>query len=127
LLLDHCVPRRFGRLLLPHEVQTAAQVGFDAPKNGALLRAASAAGFDAMITVDQGIAFHQNLTALPIGVILLMAPNNEGNSSAVRNSVTRTQPGLRHPNRLGTYSAWAGPSRSGLNFGRSSGPRCAAC
>jgi hypothetical protein len=76
-LLDHCVPRRFGRLLLPNEVQTAAQVGFDALKNGALLRAAAAAGFDAMVTVDQGIAFQQNLTALPIGVILLMAPNNE--------------------------------------------------
>ena len=50
-------------------------MGWTALGNGALLREASAA-FDVMLTADQNIEFQQNLNALPLAVIVLLAPSN---------------------------------------------------
>jgi hypothetical protein len=41
-LLDECLPRKLGRLLIGHQVTTVPQAGLAGLKNGALL--ASAAG-----------------------------------------------------------------------------------
>ena len=43
--------------------------------NGALLRQA-AGEFDAVLTADQNIEFQQNLKALPIAVLVLVANSN---------------------------------------------------
>ena len=43
--------------------------------NGALLRQA-AAEFHAVLTADQNIEFQQNLTTLPIAVVVLVANSN---------------------------------------------------
>ena len=52
LLLDECVDERL-RLLFPgHECQTARFAKLAGLKNGRLLGAAEAAGFDMLITVD---------------------------------------------------------------------------
>lgn len=75
VLLDHCVPRRFGKLLVGHEVRTAYEMRWSGLKNGALLAQASGQ-FDAFITVDQNVEFQQNLTALPLPVAILVASNN---------------------------------------------------
>ena len=55
LLIDECVDERL-RLLFPgHECQTARYTNLAGLKNGYLLDAAEAAGFDVLITVDQNI------------------------------------------------------------------------
>lgn len=76
LLLDECVPKRIGRLLAPHDVQTVQQAGWNGIKNGALL-ARAAATFDVFVTVDQGIRYQQNLVGLEIAVVVLAARSND--------------------------------------------------
>jgi len=46
-------------------------MGWAELKNGKLLDAAQAAGFDALITVDKGFATQQNLAGRTISVLLL--------------------------------------------------------
>jgi len=43
--------------------------------NGALLKQA-AAEFDVLLTADQNIEFEQNLTTLPVAVVVLVAESN---------------------------------------------------
>jgi hypothetical protein len=44
-------------------------------KNGALLTRA-ASSFDVVLTADQNIEFQQNLTTLPVAVVVLVAKTN---------------------------------------------------
>ena len=76
ILLDECVDQRFRLLLAGHECQTAVYAGLAGLKNGALLDAAESAGFEAMITTDQGIPFQQNLNLRRITIIILSGPTN---------------------------------------------------
>ena len=76
LLLDHCVPKRFGRELPGHAVKTTFQMGWSNVGNGRLL-AQAAREFNAFITVDQNIRFQQNLSTLPLSVLILVAPDNK--------------------------------------------------
>lgn len=75
VLLDHCVPRAFGRLLAPHAVRTTASMNWNELQNGALL-AAAAESFDVFVTVDSKIDEEQNLASLPIPVLSLVALSN---------------------------------------------------
>ncbi len=75
VLLDHCVPRRFGKLLAEHQVRTAFEMGWAGLKNGELL-AQAASRFDAFVTVDQNVQFQQNLTLLALPTAILVAPDN---------------------------------------------------
>jgi predicted nuclease of predicted toxin-antitoxin system len=75
VLLDECVDWRLSRDLAPHDVMTARQMGWPSIKNGELL-ALAAAVFDAFVTVDHNLSFQQNLTGLPIAVIVLRAQSN---------------------------------------------------
>ena len=60
LLLDECMPRRFGRALSEHEVETLQSMRWRGLKNGALLNRARDR-FEVFITVDKGIPHQQNL------------------------------------------------------------------
>jgi hypothetical protein len=76
ILLDHCVPKPFGREFPGHEVKTAFQMGWANLSNGDLL--AEAAGkFDALVTVDQNIRYQRNLSTLPLPVLILLAGDND--------------------------------------------------
>ena len=76
LPLDESVPGRF-RLSLPnHAVRTVVEMGWSGVKNGKLL-ALAAAEFDALITVDKNLPYQQNLTTLPVAVIVLDTVSNE--------------------------------------------------
>lgn len=76
ILLDHCVPKRFGGALGDHQVATAAGMGWQTLRNGALLRAAGQAGFDVLLTVDRNLKHEQNLRTLPVAVVVLIATSN---------------------------------------------------
>ena len=76
LLIDECVDERL-RLLFPgHDCQTARFAKLAGLKNGRLLEAAEAAGFDVLITVDQNIPDQQNLTGWSISLIILRGATN---------------------------------------------------
>jgi hypothetical protein len=54
-LVDEQLPRRLTRVIPDHEVRTVQQEGWSGISNGALLRLAAAAGFEAMITADRNL------------------------------------------------------------------------
>ena len=76
LLLDECVPKRLKRELLGHEVKTVQDMGWAGITNGMLLKLANGQ-FDALLTVDQGIAYQQDLSDLKIGVVVMLAVTND--------------------------------------------------
>ena len=57
ILLDHCVPRPFERLLLGHEAIHTSRLAWQRLENGDLLSAAEEAGFLVLITVDRSMQY----------------------------------------------------------------------
>src|SRR6266852_9579192 len=76
LLIDECVDERLRLLFPDHDCQTARFANLAGLKNGRLLEAAEAAGFDILITVDQNIPDQQNLAGRRIALIILCGPTN---------------------------------------------------
>lgn len=76
LLLDESVPAGLRRSLTAHEVKTVGEMGWSGTSNGKLL-ALAAADFDAFVTVDKNLRHQQNLSTLPVAVVLLDATSNE--------------------------------------------------
>jgi hypothetical protein len=76
VLLDEQLPRHLARYLQGHEISTVQQQGWAGMKNGELLRAAAAAGFDVFVTADRNLEYQQNLSQAQLGVVLLLAPSN---------------------------------------------------
>ena len=75
ILLDESLPRPLARLLPEHEVRTVAAMGWTGIRNSELLQLA-AGEFDALLTADQILEHQQNRSALPIAVVVLVAPTN---------------------------------------------------
>ncbi len=59
-----------------HDCQTARYAGFAGLKNGDLLAAAEAAGFDVIVTVDQNIPHQQDVASRSIAILILRAHTN---------------------------------------------------
>lgn len=75
ILLDESLPRRLRRTFVGHDAVTVVEAGWSGVENGELLRLA-ATRFDLFVTADQNLQYQQNLSALPITVAVLVAPNN---------------------------------------------------
>ena len=76
LLLDESVPGKLKRALPSHYVRTVVESGWSGLKNGKLL-AMAAIEFDAVVTVDKNMPYQQNLTTLPIAVVIFDAVSNK--------------------------------------------------
>jgi predicted nuclease of predicted toxin-antitoxin system len=75
VLLDESLPRPFAAMLSRHDVRTVAAMGWSGKQNGELLQLA-ADNFDVLLTADRNLEHQQNLTNLPISVVVLVAPTN---------------------------------------------------
>ncbi|HEY2035008.1 MAG TPA: DUF5615 family PIN-like protein [Rhizomicrobium sp.] len=75
IFLDECVDRRYARELSGHDVKTAYQMQWAGIKNGALLSLVSKE-FDVFVTVDRNLSYQQNLSGVPVAVIVLKAASN---------------------------------------------------
>jgi len=96
VLIDECIDERFRNSFPGHDCQTARYAGLAGLKNGDLLTAAETAGFEIFITVDQGIAYQQNLTGRNISVIV-----GSGNSEPlIPEILTRSVFGSKLSSRL---------------------------
>ncbi len=96
ILLDENLPHKL-RLLLPgHDVRTAAHQGWAGLTNGELLRAASNAGFEVILTADKGIRYQQNRKNYQLALIVL-SDNDESvivaNVRAILAAIDVIQPG----------------------------------
>jgi len=76
LLIDECVDESLRHRFPDHECETARFANMAGLKNGSLLDAAEAAGFDVLLTVDQSIPDQQNLAGRSISLLILCAPTN---------------------------------------------------
>ncbi len=71
VLFDNGTPRGVAAALSDHVVDEARLRGWDLLRNGELLDAAEAAGFDVFLTTDRNIRFQQNLAGRRIAVVVL--------------------------------------------------------
>ena len=77
MLLDECVPKVLGRSLAGHAARTVPLEGWAGKKNGELLGLMSAAGFEVLLTVDQGVQHQQNLRTAGVAVVVMVAASND--------------------------------------------------
>jgi len=77
ILLDECLPLDLRHSIPGHEVHTAQWAGFKSKKNGELLRSAELAGYDVLLTVDQGIQYQQNPAGRKLAIVSLRARTNQ--------------------------------------------------
>ena len=75
ILLDESIPRRLSRALAEHTVSTVVEAGWSGVKNGKLL-ALAAGQYDVFVTADRNLQYQQNLSSLPLAVVVLVAYDN---------------------------------------------------
>jgi predicted nuclease of predicted toxin-antitoxin system len=76
LLLDENMPHKLRQYLPGHVVFTVAFMAWGGIRNGQLLTNAAAESFDALLTVDAGIEYEQNLAALSCSVVIIQSESN---------------------------------------------------
>ena len=77
LLLDENLPHQLRHEIAGHDCVTVAYMGWAGIENGELLNYAASAGFDVLLTKDEGLDFEHNPVNLPVGVVILHAPSNK--------------------------------------------------
>jgi hypothetical protein len=70
ILFDNGTPRGVASILQGHTVEEARSLGWDTFRNGELLDAAEAAGFDVFLTTDRNLRHQQNLTGRTIAIVV---------------------------------------------------------
>jgi hypothetical protein len=80
ILFDNGTPRGVASALLGHVVEEARLHGWDTLRNGELLDAAEAAGFEVFLTTDRNIRYQQNLSDRKIAISVL----GKGRSRLIR-------------------------------------------
>jgi hypothetical protein len=76
ILLDECLPLDFRHSFPNHDAHSAEWAGFKSTKNGELLLAAEAAGYEVLVTVDQGIP-RQHSAGRNLSIILVRSRTNQ--------------------------------------------------
>ena len=96
VLFDQATPVPIRQYLTDHNVSTAAQQGWETLKNGELLTAAEAAGFDVLLTTDKNMRYQQNLAGREIAVVVVgqqQWPQLQPHVQLVVEAVKATTPG----------------------------------
>jgi predicted nuclease of predicted toxin-antitoxin system len=75
ILLDENLPHKLRGFLRGHEAITVAYLNWIGIKNGELIKAAEAAGFDVLVTSDQGIPHQQNMAGMKLALVVLSTPD----------------------------------------------------
>ena len=71
VLFDQGTPVPLRQFLSGHAVRTAAEQRWATLKNGQLLDAAEAGGFELLVTTDKNMRYQQNLAGRRIAVVIL--------------------------------------------------------
>ena len=71
VLFDQGTPVPIQSFLAGHTVSTAARQGWAQLRNGDLLDAAEASGFEVFVTTDRNLRYQQNLKGRVIAIIVL--------------------------------------------------------
>jgi len=96
VLLDENLPHRLRLLLPSHTVITVAFQGWVGVSNGDLITAAEQAGFDVMVTADQGVSYQQNLTGRRLALVVLSTNRRSlviASAATINAAIQAIQPG----------------------------------
>ena len=96
VLFDQGTPLPLRRHLHPHQVDSAAELGWSELENGELLHQAESAEYDALITTDQQLRYQQELSGRKIRVLVLMTtswPRIQPKAGEVRATLERLAEG----------------------------------
>ncbi len=96
VLLDENLDHALRSLLGPHEVVTAAYMGWAELKIGELLASAETAGIEVLVTGDQTLNYEQNLAGRRLAILALSAiqlPIIKSNIPAILAAIERSSPG----------------------------------
>ncbi len=96
ILFDHCTPMPLRRHLPGHTVHAAYDMGWHTISNGRLIAQAEAAGYELLISGDQGIYYQQNLGNANLAIITLSEnrwPQVRLKVNEIREAVDRILPG----------------------------------
>lgn len=99
VLIDECLPSQLRSWLASYyDTSTLRDMGWEGLKNGKLLRAADAAGFDVLVTADKNMHFQQNFEGLRISSIVIPSnykPYVQKAVPALRQSIDNLQTGQK--------------------------------
>jgi hypothetical protein len=81
-----------------HDAHTAEWAGLKGKKNGDMLRAGEAGGYDVLLTVDQGIPHQQRSAGRRISIVPIRSRTNQIEdlahlTDAILNALERIEPG----------------------------------
>ena len=96
VLFDQGTPVPLRRYLHPHEVDTAAEIGWSELQNGELLNRAESAGYVALITTDHQLRYQQKLVGRKIRILVLMTtswPRIQPRATEVRTKLETLEEG----------------------------------
>jgi predicted nuclease of predicted toxin-antitoxin system len=99
VLFDQGVPVPLRRVLSGHTIETVYERGWATLKNGALLSAAEAAGFEMFVTTDQQLRFQQNLAGRRLAILVLGTtswPRIRAQVARVQSALDMYTPGSYH-------------------------------
>jgi hypothetical protein len=71
VLFDQGTPAPLRRALAGHTVETAYERGWSSLRNGELIVAAEAAGFEVFVTTDKNLKYQQNLEIRRLCLVVL--------------------------------------------------------
>jgi len=71
VLFDQGTPVEIATFLTGHTVRTTWQEGWETLANGDLLQAAEAAGFEVLLSTDNGLGYQQNLKSRRLAIVVL--------------------------------------------------------
>jgi predicted nuclease of predicted toxin-antitoxin system len=102
ILFDQCTPHGLRDYLPEHEVRTAHEEGLDRIKNGKLIQKAIEKGYAVLITADKKMRKQQEISGLPLGVVVLTRPD----WPMVKTQVAKIQKAVREakPGRFTTVT-----------------------
>ena len=76
IFIDACVDPRITAAFPDHDVQTAAQLGYQRAKDKELILLLQG-HFDVLITIDRGFEFQHNIKTLPFGIVIVHVLKNK--------------------------------------------------
>jgi predicted nuclease of predicted toxin-antitoxin system len=77
ILLDECLPVAFRLSFPTHDAHPAEWAGLKGKSNGELMESAEVAGYDVLLTVDQGLPYQRPSVGHKISVILIRSRTNQ--------------------------------------------------
>ena len=75
--MDECLPVEFRRHLMGHDAHTVQWAGLKGKKNGELLDAAEAAGYEVLLTVDHGLPRQRHSSGGKLSIIVIRPRTNQ--------------------------------------------------